>query len=113
MKCMFGEAAEKELVKKELAGADRIGELRLGKELLLHRYFFRTRYIRYTDISRVFQRMESGESGDFSVSEHSLVVVDRAGTEHVLHVDYKQYAAEGISRLTERYPHISVGKEGR
>ena len=110
MKCLYGDALEKALVKQEFSAAERIGELRLGKTLLLHRYFFRTVYIRYQDICRVYQRIESGESGDFTVAEHSLVVVDSTGKEHVLHVDYEQYARECIEKLTQQHRNIVSGK---
>ena len=110
MKCLYGEALEKREVKRQMAAAEKIGELRLGEELLIHRYFFSTKYIRRKDITRVFVRVESGEYGEFPLHEHSLVVIDAGGREHVLHIDHPNFGKETMEKLTAADSRIQTGK---
>lgn len=111
MRCLYGTPLDKVKVKKQIRSGSRKGEVTLGEELLIHRYFFATKYIRYQDIRRAFVRIESGEYGEFPLDEHSLVLVDAGGAEHVLHVGHPGYAQRAVEWMSARFGHIAAGKE--
>lgn len=111
MKTLTGTELPKEQLKTEWKGAERHSELSLGETVLFHRYFFKTVYIRYTDIVRAYVRIESGESGEYPTFEHSLVLIDREGTEHVLHVEREISAEKTIESMAAAHPHIICGKQ--
>lgn len=41
MKALYGEALERKVIKEQCKKGKRIGEVILGEEWLIHRYFFR------------------------------------------------------------------------
>lgn len=110
MKPLYGLEIEKKIVLEEKKKGTKIGEAVLCSDFLYHSYFFKTRYIRYCDIDRAYLRIESGESGDFSVDEISLAIIDKAGVEHKLHLDYKQYVQEILEYFKNNYPDIVISK---
>lgn len=111
MKPLYGEAVPSDIIKKEKKQGVRYSEVTLGEQYLIHSYFFKTRYIAYRDIVRIFMRVAGGEFGEFPMDEYSLVVIDAGKQEHVLHVERGEYV-QGVQKLIqERFPHIHIGKE--
>ena len=111
MRCLCGEKINSAKVKEQWKTGERIGEFSLGDELLVHRYFFSTKYIRYDEIERLYIRVESGESGDFAIEECSLVLVDISGRETALHADRHEYAEEVMECMKVRNPNVKTGKQ--
>lgn len=111
MKPLFGNVQTKEFVKQEKKKGIRYAEVTLGSTLLIHSYFFRTQYIAYEDIQRIFMRVAGGEFGEFPMDEYSLVIIDREGQEHVLHVERGEYIKCVQDFVSEHYTHIRIGKQ--
>lgn len=111
MKALYGEKRERNVIKQEIRNGKRLSEITLGATFLIHRYFFRTSYIAYTDIERIYMRVAGGEFGEFPVDEYSMIVEDRAGTEHVLHVDRPEYGKQCLEWVKKTQSHIKIGKE--
>ncbi len=110
MKPLYGEAVPSDKIKQEKKQGIRYSEVTLGKEYLIHTYFFKTRYIAYKDITRIYMRVAGGEFGEFPMDEYSLVLLDAKDQEHVLHVERGEYI-EGVQNvIRENYPHIQIGK---
>ncbi|MGN0298113.1 MAG: hypothetical protein ACI4C1_02820 [Lachnospiraceae bacterium] len=109
MKNLYGNPMEKNFVKQQRKEGKKIGEVVLGSEILYHHYFFQTRYIRYSDIHQIYLRIESSESGDFPIHEHSLVIVDSSMKEHKLHIEYAQYMDKISQWISIHYPNIIIG----
>lgn len=110
MKCLYGECPSVEEVRKVQKHGVNMGEIRLGEELLVHRYFFRTKCIRYADIVNAYLMTEISEGGDFAHEEMSLCIGDLSGKIWRLHADYKAYVTETLDWLREHQPHIRIGK---
>lgn len=110
MHALCGDRTDKEILKAELKGGTKIGEVTICESFLFHRYFFRTVYIRYVDIAKAYLRVEFSESGDFGVEENSLVLVDVSQREHKLHLDNRKYVEEILDILKEKFVHIKIGK---
>ena len=110
MKCLYGECPSKEEVRKVKKNGINMGEIRLGDTLLVHRYFFHTKCIRYTDIVNAYLMTEVSEGGDFSHEEMSLCIGDPSGKVWRLHADYKAYVMETLDWFREHQPHIRIGK---
>ena len=110
MKCLYGECPSREEVKRERKNGINMGEIRLGEHLLVHRYFFHTKCIRYTDIVNAYLMTEVSEGGDFAHEEMSLCIGDPSGKVWRLHADYKAYVMETLGWFREHQPHIRIGK---
>ena len=110
MKCLYGECPPKEQIRREKREGIQIGEITLGETYLIHRYFFQTKCIRYTDITKVYLMTETSESGDFGHEEYSLCVGDPAGKVWKLHADYKAYVTEAIEGIQKKNPTVRIGK---
>ena len=110
MKCLYGECPSREVVRKERKNGINMGEIRLGEHLLVHRYFFHTKCIRYTDIVNAYLMTEVSEGGDFAHEEMSLCIGDPSGKVWRLHADYKAYVMETLDWFREHQPHIRIGK---
>ena len=110
MKALYGEALERRVIKEQCKKGKRIGEVILGEEWLIHRYFFLTSYIAYSDIRRAYMRVAGGEFGEFPVDEYSLVLEDLDGNEHVLHLDRPEYGKKCLEWLEKVQSSIKIGK---
>ena len=110
MKCLYGECPSKELIRQEKRAGEAIGEITMGETYLIHRYFFQTKCIKYTDINNVYLMTEASESGDFGHEEYSLCVGDFSGKVWKLHADYKAYVTEAIDWIRKNYPQVRIGK---
>ena len=110
MKALYGEALERRVIKEQCKKRKRIGEVILGEEWLIHRYFFQTSYIAYSDIRRAYMRVAGGEFGEFPVDEYSLVLEDLDGNEHELHLDRPEYGKKCLEWLEKVQSSIKIGK---
>lgn len=111
MKPLYGEIIDKNDIKAEIKKGTRIAEATLCDEFLFHSYFFKKRYIRYSDIKKSYLELESSESGDFGVTENSLVIVDIADNIHKLHLDYKEYVLEILEYFKANCKWIAITKK--
>lgn len=110
MKPLFGEVQTRERVKQEKKNGIKYAEVTLGEELLIHSYFFKTQYIAYRDITRLYMRVAGGEFGEFPMDEYSLVILDKENHEHVLHVERGEYI-QGVQEYVQKHhPQILLGK---
>lgn len=107
--CLAGRETAHEILKGEYKGAERFGEVRLGEFRLFYRYFIRVRYIDYGEVTRVYLRQESGESGEFLLMENYLMLETEEGTVHKLRMEREAYAREVLSVLQERFQFIKIG----
>ncbi len=112
MKVLYGKKQERNVITEQIKGGRRIAEVTLGDQYLVHRYFFRTSYIAYVDIVRAYMRVAGGEFGEFPIDEYSLILEDREGKEHALHVDRPEYIREILNWLQTSQKHIQIGKKG-
>ncbi len=105
---LAGKGMEKDL-REEFAQAKKTAEVRLGENFLFYRYFLRIRAIAYEEIQKAFLRIESGEVGEFPLTEHYLMIVDKAGKEHKLRMEHPEDAKEVLACLEQSYPEIEIG----
>lgn len=110
MKCLYGDCPQGDEIKKERKQGINMGEIILGENFLVHRYFFRTKCIRYSDIVNAWLQTEISESGDFGHEEISLCIADPAGKVWKLHADYRAYVTETLDWFREHHPRIRIGK---
>lgn len=111
MKVLYGKNLEKDFVKIQQKSGKRIAEITLGDQILIHKYFFRTSYIAYRDIRRMYMRVAGGEFGEFPIDEYSIMVEDKKGNEHSLHVDRPEYIREILKWIETYQREIQIGKE--
>ncbi|MDE6387101.1 MAG: hypothetical protein K2L82_04735 [Lachnospiraceae bacterium] len=107
--CLAGAEAQKETLASEYKTAERMGEVRVGEVHLFYRYFIRIKYVSYEEITKAYLREESGESGEFLLKEHYLMLKMRDGVLHKLRMERQEYAKETLSYLEQKYHHISIG----
>lgn len=105
---LAGKSTEKEL-REEFTQAKRAAEVRLGEKFLFYRYFLRIKAIAYEEIQKAFLRIESGEVGEFPLTEHYLMLVDKTGKEHKLRMEHPEDAKEVLACLEQSYPEIEIG----
>ncbi len=110
MKALFGNVQTKETVKLQKKQGIRYAEVVLGESLLIHTYFFQTKYIAYADIKQAYMRVAGGEFGEFPMDEYSLVLIDKGDQEHVLHVERGEYIKAVLDEMKENHPDILIGK---
>ncbi len=108
IRVLAGEASEERL-RTEFKAAKKVAEVRLGENFLFYRYFIRISAIEYTEIKKAFLRIESGEVGEFPLTEHYLMVFDRQGKEHKLRLEHPEDAQEVLDYLRENYSEIEIG----
>lgn len=111
MKVLYGKNLEKDFVKIQQKSGKRIAEITLGDQILIHKYFFRTSYIAYQDIRRMYMRVAGGEFGEFPIDEYSIMIEDKKGNEHALHVDRPEYIREILKWIETYQREIQIGKE--
>ncbi|MCM1124409.1 MAG: hypothetical protein NC416_17670 [Eubacterium sp.] len=107
--CLAGAEAEKESLTNEFKAARRMGEVRMGEAHLFYRYFIRIKYFAYEEIAKAYLREESGESGEFLLKEHYLMLETKNGVLHKLRMEREEYARETLQCFTKEYPHVKVG----
>ena len=100
--------AEDEL-REEFKNAQKVSEVRLGEKHLFYRYFIRVSAIAYEQIQKIFLRVESGEVGEFPLTEHYLMVYDLQGNEYKFRLERPEDAKRVISYFEENRPQIEVG----
>ena len=100
--------AEDEL-REEFKNAQKVSEVRLGEQHLFYRYFIRVSAIAYEQIQKIFLRVESGEVGEFPLTEHYLMVYDLQGNEYKFRLERPEDAKRVISYFEENKPQIEVG----
>ena len=98
-----------EQLKEEFKSALKVSEVRLGKEHLFYRYFIRISAIAYDQIQKIFLRVESGEVGQFPLTEHYLMVYDMEGNEYKFRQERPEDAKKVIAYFEENHPRIAVG----
>ena len=111
MKVLYGETQDRNIIKEECRHGKRIAEVILGANFLIHRYFFKTSYIAYHNSIRIYMRVAGGEFGEFPIDEYSLIVVDKKGKEHALHVDRPEYIRKILKWIENNQKEIQIGKE--
>ena len=107
--CLAGAEAEKETLTSEFKAAKRMGEIRMGEAHLFYRYFIRIKYVSYEEITRAYMREESGESGEFLLKEHYLMLKMQDGVLHKLRMEREEYVRETLHCFEKEYSHILVG----
>lgn len=107
--CLAGGETSQEILKSEYKAAERFGEVRLGEFRLFYRYFIRVRYIDYGEVTRVYLRQESGESGEFLLLENYLMIEAQDGSLHKMRMEREVCAKEVLSALQGRCPSIKIG----
>lgn len=110
MNALYGKAQDRSVIKEQCKNGKRMAEVILGEKWLIHKYFFHTSYIAYSDIRRAYMRVAGGEFGEFPVDEYSLVLVDPDGREHVLHIDRPEYGQKCLTWLEDIQSNIEIGK---
>ncbi len=108
IKVLAGNASEEEL-RIEFKEAKKVAEVRLGKRFLFYRYFIKISAIAYEEVRKAYLRIESGEVGEFPLTEHYLMLIDRSGREHKLRLEHPEDAKEVLAFLGERYPGMEIG----
>lgn len=103
--------AETSTLLEEYRSARAFGELRLGTEHLFRRGLFSVKYIPLREIAHLFLRIESGESGEFPVQEHYIVVktIQNREKEHLLRMERPEAAKRLLEKIKEECPQIEVG----
>lgn len=112
MKILYGSELDRKKIKEEQKQGKKISEIILGKEILIHKYFFHTVYIEYSNIERMYMRVAGGEFGEFPIDEYSIIVEDKEGKEHSLHMDRPEYVQAVLKWVEEHQRHIKTGKRG-
>lgn len=107
--CLAGEEEAKEALVSEFKAAKRMGEVRMGEVHLFYRYFIRIKYVSYEEITKAYLREESGESGEFLLKEHYLMLETQNGVLHKLRMEREEYARETLHCFEKGYNHIKVG----
>lgn len=93
----------------EYQRAKRIVEARLGEHFLFYRYFLRIHAIAYKEIKKAYLRIESGEVGEFPLTERYLMIVDRQERAHKLRMEHPEDANKVLAYLEEHFPGIEIG----
>ena len=78
IKVLAGSASE-EVLREEFQKGKKTAEVRLGEHFLFYRYFIRISAVAYEEIQKAYLRIESGEVGEFPLTEHYLML-DRKST---------------------------------
>lgn len=107
--CLAGGETAQETLKREYMAAERFGEVRLGESALFYRYFIRIKYISYREIAGAYLRQESGESGEFPLTENYLMLETLDGSLHKLRMDRETYVREVLSVFQKKYPFMRIG----
>lgn len=108
IKLLAGSASE-EALRAEYRKAKKTVEARLGERFLFYRYFIRIHAIAYEEIKKAYLRIESGEVGEFPLTEHYLMLLDRQGGEHKLRMEHPEDAQEVLAYLEKHFPGIEIG----
>lgn len=108
IKVLAGSAPE-ETLRAEYRKAKKTVEARLGEHFLFYRYFFRIHAIPYGEIRKAYLRIESGEVGEFPLTEHYLMLLDRQDRVHKLRMEHPEDAREVLQYLQEHFPEIEIG----
>ena len=102
-------SASEDTLKEEFKNAKKMSEVRLGENHMFYRYFLRISAIAYTQIQKIFLRVESGEVGEFPLTEHYLMVYDLHNQEYKFRLERPEDAKRVISYFEENKPQIEVG----
>ncbi len=108
IKILAGSASE-EALREEFQKGKKTAEARLGEHFLFYRYFIRINAIAYEEIEKAYLRIESGEVGEFPLTEHYLMLVDRQGKTHKLRMEHPEDAQEVLDHLKEHFPGVEIG----
>lgn len=108
IKVLAGSASE-EALRKEFQNAKKTAEVRLGEHFLFYRYFIRINAVAYGEIGKAYLRIESGEVGEFPLTEHYLMLVDRQGKTHKLRMEHPEDAQKVLAYLGEHFPAVEIG----
>lgn len=108
IKILAGSASE-EALREEFQNGKRIVEARLGERFLFYRYFIRIHAIAYEEIKKAYLRIESGEVGEFPLTEHYLMLIDKRDKKHKLRMEHPEDAQEVLFYLEEHFPGIEIG----
>ncbi len=108
IRLLAGNASEGQL-RAEWKEAKKVSEVRLGEHFLFYRYFIRISAIGYEEIKKAFLRIESGEVGEFPLTEHYLILLDQKGTEHKLRLEHPEDVKEVLAYFAEHYPGMEIG----
>ena len=102
---------------QEFDSAAQFANLRLGEKRLFWKSGLRRYAVELASVCRVWRQEENVYGklccGGRSYVIHRLVLKLEDGKELTLHIgdDAKTEAAELVQTITERFPHIAVGKE--
>ena len=107
--CVGQTAAQKETLSEEYRNAAVSGEVRLGTTHLFYRYFIRIKYLAYEEITQIYLREESGESGEFLLKEHYLMVQTEDGMLHKFRMERENNARAVLEQLGRQQKHIKIG----
>ena len=108
IKLLAGSVAE-EALREEFRRGKKAAEVRLGENFLFYRYFIRISAVAYEEIQKAYLRIESGEVGEFPLTEHYLMLADRQEKVHKLRMEHPEDAQEVLAYLGERFPAIEIG----
>lgn len=110
--CIGSAAAEQDALKNEYKAAKQLGEVRISEDHLFYRYFIKIRYISLAEIARAYLREESGESGEFLLLEHYLMLKTQDGALHKFRMERETNVREVLHHLEVNYPYIAIGFDG-
>lgn len=107
--CVGRTAAQKETLSEEYRNATVSGEVRLGTTHLFYRYFIRIKYLAYEEITQIYLREESGESGEFLLKEHYLMIQTKDDMQHKFRMERENNARAVLEQLGRQQKHIKIG----
>ncbi len=107
--CVGRAAAQKETLSEEYRNATVSGEVRLGTTHLFYRYFIRIKYLAYEEITQIYLREESGESGEFLLKEHYLMIQTKDGMLHKFRMERENNARAVLEQLGRQQKCIKIG----
>jgi len=102
-------SASEDTLKEEFKNAKKMSEVRLGENHMFYRYFLRISAIAYTQIQKIFLRVESGEVGEFPLTEHYLMVYDLHNQEYKFRLERPEDAKAVIAFFEENVPNVEIG----
>ncbi len=107
--CVGRTAAQKETLSEEYRNATVSGEVRLGTTHLFYRYFIRIKYLAYEEITQIYLREESGESGEFLLKEHYLMIQTKDDMLHKFRMERENNARAVLEQLGRQQKCIKIG----
>ena len=107
--CVGRAAAQKETLSEEYRNATVSGEVRLGTTHLFYRYFIRIKYLAYEEITQIYLREESGESGEFLLKEHYLMIQTKDDMLHKFRMERENNARAVLEQLGRQQKCIKIG----